>query len=206
MKIYNHHAIFGTIVFTSILCLSSCQNNAPSNKALISDEIFKSIPATNSIEPEWVNSLYGNPSIQMETPYQLIESTLPVPSSARSMIDHMAVYKFAGNPRVKVMVNTATYSSSIQTNLAGSAEGAMQQLRNTPNTTKLEYTQKNSKISGKKGIIQSGSYNAGSKKIEFYNLIALDKQNYWNVLVYFDFRDTLGLKTKDRVFNSIRIK
>ena len=56
----------------------------------------------------WVNEFYGYPPIYLETPYPLVSTSLPEPESARSMIDQMSVFKYAGSPKVKIMVNSAT--------------------------------------------------------------------------------------------------
>lgn len=183
------------------LLLAQCQNN--SNVNSVASNATSS--STTELDTIWVNESYGYPPISLETPYPLISTSLPVPESARTMIDQMSVFKYGGSPKVKIMVNSATYAASIKVSIEGAADGAMQQLKNTSSISSVEYNQKEIRIGKKKSIVQTGTYYERGKKIDFENLIVMEKQNFWNVLVWYEYGYPEGQKIKERVFKSIKI-
>ena len=86
----------------------------------------------------------------------------------------------------------------------GAADGAMQQPKNT-SCISFEYNEKEIRIGKKKSIVQTGTYYERGKKIDFENLIVMEKQNFWNVSVWYEFDYPECKKIKERVFKSIKI-
>lgn len=183
------------------LLLAQCQNNSTVNSVAS----HATSNSTTELDTIWVNESYGSPPISLETPYPLNSTSLPVPESARSMINQMSVFRYAGSPKVKIMVNSATYAASIKVSIESAADGAMQQLKNTSSISSVEYNQKEIRIGKKKSIVQTGTYYERGKKIDFENLVVMEKQNFWNVLVWYEYGYPEGQKIKERIFKSIKI-
>ncbi len=165
---------------------------------------IKSGTLQSIFEQKWVSQKYGDPAIQLESPDALQPTSLELPEEVKNYIVKMNMFQYQ-HDALLIMANTINYKPEITASLQGAANGSVNEMKNRPGVTKFTYVEKTETISGKEGIIQSGTFNAGDDKLDFHNIITVEGANMWQVFVAYNHGDAYGLKVKDKLLKSIKL-
>jgi|GEM_PF-434153 hypothetical protein len=156
---------------------------------------------------DWVKGTYGIYGLTVETPQKMIKDTLPMPDNVMQAMERLDSYGYMSAKGFKVVIVSAKGKPTTQAefNLQAGANGAVNQVRNSPGVTDFTYKEEQTMADGIPGIIQRGTYKQNGIGVEFIDALYAHGRNYWQVMVLYEDNDEVGRTAANRVVKSIHI-
>ncbi|MCU0391160.1 MAG: hypothetical protein MUE81_08580 [Thermoflexibacter sp.] len=160
-----------------------------------------------TLESKWVNEMYGNGSIILETPKTLEKAQLiQLPEEVKAALVNYETYRYEEGNNLTILLNIAQYQPSITANLEGAAAGAMKQMEAQPEVRNFTYEQDEYPLANMLGIRQDGSFERiGDKNYAFTNVIFTKDAMMWQISISYPQDDINGALIVERVLQSIVI-
>ncbi|MDO6491181.1 MULTISPECIES: hypothetical protein [unclassified Cellulophaga] len=172
-------------------------------------------PVKELLESDWVQSSYGYPPVQIETPEVLVRQEITLPPEAQASIKDLQLFTYSSNNTLfSVSVSSSTFANpETEPNFNQVAEKALEQFEaaGTKNiTTKQEEFNTFSKDTKGLKIYGSGKFKMPNSKELVngeYALICFGGKGFQQqILVSYLADDEYAQKIVDRIFNSIEVK
>ena len=153
---------------------------------------------------DWKTKNIFYSGLTIETPFELKESTLELPSQYRDMIKEMLTYQYSSNP-FSMNVAYAVYSDEIIPNLDGAAQGAINNMRVAKGVEKFSSSISDIIMNGLPGRMISGRYLIQKNQAEFIGVVYTVNSKSWQILCTF-LSNVENRNIAHKIINSIQIK
>jgi len=165
-------------------------------------------PLDNLIKKEWAVQSCGTSGLNIESPVILKptnELMDNIDKETRKFIAGIESCEGSYGKNFDVIMNSVSFVPDVQTSLQGAANGAINEMRSKHGVSNFDYAESEIEISGKTGVLQSGSYNYKGEQFRFYDAIILRGQQSWQVIIVFNAAEKAGEKIASRILDSIAI-
>jgi len=170
----------------------------------IANEIFSPSKEIKTEISEWKTRQVSYTGLSVDTPFELDESQLELPSEYESMINDMVTYKYSSDA-LNVYIIYARYSDDIIPNLDGAAEGAIINMRASDGVENFTYSISiinHKELPGRKIF---GNFNLKGQLAEYVGLVFAKGTQTWQVLCTF-LNEQNNRKIVDKIIQSINIQ
>lgn len=135
-----------------------------------------------SVEPsEWKVRNFQNIGLSIESPFELNEGYLELPSEYKSMVKEMKFYQYTSDP-FSVNITYALYFDDIVPSLDGAANGAINNMRIAKGVENFTSSISNVNLGEIPGRMIKGSFKIQKQSAEFIGVIYISGLNTWQIL------------------------
>jgi len=176
-------------------------------KGIIKTYLFPSLKSYT--EKEWILQDCGTLGLQLSSPLKLksdnsIEKQLN--GQQVNSIDNIESYMAETlNHRLYIMANSFRYSSGVVASLEGSVQGSLREMKAQPGVTGFKFDVTPTKFNDIQGALIKGKWKKDGNYLGFQQVIYVDKNVLWQVMVGYDLTDPFGEKIAEKVIQSINI-
>lgn len=168
-------------------------------------EIIKAEIARYEVKKEnWSLKHPSDLGLSLETPFELSPINLPFPDEFKAIIEQVNSFMVMSGEDFTIFTNSIKYKDlGIEFSLQYAADGAVNEMRNQPGVSQLDYTEEEDYNGDYMGIKQTGQYTRAGVDLSFYNVIFLKDRVMHQVTVAYK-KENASLKVSaDRIISSI---
>lgn len=166
-------------------------------------ELFSPSEVVSVEFSDWKTQKILNTGLSIETPFELSEGTLELPTEYRSMINKMIVYQYSSNP-ILINLTYAVYSDDIVPNLDGAAQGAINNMRGANEVENFTSEISNIHLNDIPGRMIKGNFKIHKQLAEYRGVIYARGLVTWQILFTYLAKKE-NKEVVDRIINSVKI-
>lgn len=152
----------------------------------------------------WTEFSLGVPAMRMSLPGVPQAQKANLPNEILRMIKRYDAYYIDNEAAgITITLTHVAYTDEVVANQKGAMDGTNAQWRATGAGVEV-HTTVDRVINGKSALEQQGSYRVGAKEYEYYDLVATEGSNMWQVIVIIRTGDVVLRQTLNSIKDSIR--
>lgn len=167
-------------------------------------KLFSPSKKVNVDNSDWKIKNIFYSGLTIETPFELKESILELPTEYRNMIKEMLSYQYSSNP-FSMNVAYVVYPDEIIPDLDGAVQGAINNMRAAKGVESFSSSVSNIIMDGLPGRMINGKYSIQNNQAEFIGVVYTVNSKSWQILCTF-ISNNENRSVAQRIINSVQIK
>ena len=147
----------------------------------------------------------GNLGLSVESPEKPTPAEVKIPDEYKSAIHDMEVFEVKSVGTLEVLGSSIVYQQGIEANLAGAANGAVNEMAHQPEVSLFDVKDSQVQLGDLNGVLLEGSYAESGVPQRFLCVIYCRKSSLWQVMVSYRDGDQTGAEVAKRIIDSVEI-
>ncbi|MBW8684271.1 hypothetical protein [Chitinophaga rhizophila] len=155
----------------------------------------------------WETVKIGRQAIEISTPMHLGVNDRPLAPEIAQFVEYAKSYRNRVEEGMHVEVNMYSYRANVSNDLEVAGAASATEMKKNKEISDLKYTTDTLSQNGMAALLQEGSFlYKNGVRLSFANLLMVNGQHRWEVVIRYREDDTIGLETAHRIIKSIHVK
>ncbi|TWW01259.1 hypothetical protein [Chitinophaga pinensis] len=155
----------------------------------------------------WETVKIGRQTIEISTPMHLGVNDRPLAPEIAQFVEYAKSYRNRVEEGMQVEVNMYSYRPNVSNDLEVAGAAAATEMKKNQEISDLQYKTDTLTQNGMSALLQEGSFiYKNGIRLAFSNLLMVNGQHRWEVVIRYREDDTVALATAHRIIKSIDVK
>ncbi|ACU59140.1 hypothetical protein [Chitinophaga pinensis] len=155
----------------------------------------------------WETVKIGRQTIEISTPMHLGVNDRPLAPEIAQFVEYAKSYRNRVEEGMQVEVNMYSYRPNVSNDLEVAGAAAATEMKKNQEISDLQYKTDTLTQNGMSALLQEGSFiYKNGIRLAFSNLLMVNGQHRWEIVIRYREDDTLALATAHRIIKSIDVK
>ncbi|SFN46536.1 hypothetical protein SAMN05428949_2926 [Chitinophaga sp. YR627] len=155
----------------------------------------------------WETAKIGRQTIEISTPMHLGVNDKPLAPEIAQFVEYAKSYRNRVEEGMQVEVNMYSYRANVSNDLEVAGAAAATEMKKNQEISDLQYKTDTLTQNGMSALLQEGSFiYKNGIRLAFSNLLMVNGQHRWEVVIRYREDDTVALATAHRIIKSIDVK
>jgi hypothetical protein len=155
----------------------------------------------------WETAKIGRQTIEISTPMHLGVNDKPLAPEIAQFVEYAKSYRNRVEEGMQVEVNMYSYRANVSNDLEVAGAAAATEMKKNQEISDLQYKTDTLTQNGMSALLQEGSFiYKNGIRLAFSNLLMVNGQHRWEVVIRYREDDTVALATAHRIIKSIYVK
>ena len=155
----------------------------------------------------WETAKIGRQTIEISTPMHLGVNDKPLAPEIAQFVEYAKSYRNRVEEGMQVEVNMYSYRPNVSNDLEVAGAAAATEMKKNEEISDLKYKTDTLTQNGMTALLQEGSFTyKNGVRLAFSNLLMVNGQHRWEVVIRYREDDTVALATAHRIIKSIDVK
>jgi hypothetical protein len=152
---------------------------------------------------KWERQICGTSGLSVESPVRLMKTLEKLPEEVDAKIDTIQIYACVTSGGFSLYLKSITFIPSFPVFRESALKSTIAEIQYMSGVTELNYTKQKTKIRAKEGMFAEGTYLFKKEYMGFKNIVLVDDNRLWQVMVKYHASDSLETQAAKRIVRSI---